>query len=56
VTTAPVPDWFTKALDALRRGDTAAFVSMYADDATHDVPLAPEGRPRELVGKTAIAE
>ncbi|GAA1311094.1 hypothetical protein Psi02_54690 [Planotetraspora silvatica] len=24
MTTAPVPDWFTKALDALSRGDTAA--------------------------------
>ena len=29
---------------------------MYADDAIHEVPLAPEGRPRGLVGKTAIAE
>ncbi|MDH6522635.1 ketosteroid isomerase-like protein [Streptomyces sp. SAI-135] len=52
----PVPDWFTAALDALRRADTAAFVEMYADDATHEIVLAPEGRPSELVGKAAIAE
>ncbi|GGJ61934.1 nuclear transport factor 2 family protein [Streptomyces brasiliensis] len=52
----PVPDWFAAALDALRRADTTAFVEMYADDAIHEVVLAPQGRPSELVGKTAIAE
>ncbi|GAA4590479.1 hypothetical protein GCM10023194_47400 [Planotetraspora phitsanulokensis] len=45
MTTTPVPDWFTKALDALRREATAAFVSMYTGDAIHEAPLAPEGRP-----------
>ncbi|WP_020124406.1 nuclear transport factor 2 family protein [Streptomyces canus] len=56
MSTTPIPDWFTKALEALRCGDSAGFLSMYADDAIHEVPLAPAGRPPELVGRAAIAE
>lgn len=56
MSTPPAPEWFAAALEALRRGDTAAFVAMYEDDAVHEMPLAPPGRPRELVGKAAIAE
>ncbi len=43
-------------MDALRRGDTEAFVAMYDDDAVHEVPLAPPGRPGRLVGKATITE
>lgn len=52
VTQIAVPVWKSDALSALQRGDIAAFIAMYDDvtDAEHDVPLAPDGRPRKLVG------
>jgi ketosteroid isomerase-like protein len=31
-------------------------VQMYDDDAVHEFPFAPEGRPERLNGKAAIAE
>ncbi|WP_128802503.1 MULTISPECIES: nuclear transport factor 2 family protein [unclassified Streptomyces] len=56
MTRSPAPAWFTDALDALRRGDTDVFMSMYTTDAVHEVPLAPKGRPSVLAGKDAITQ
>ncbi len=49
------PGWFIAAQDALHAGDVAGFLEMYADDAVHEFPWAPEGRPQRLEGKAAIA-
>jgi uncharacterized protein len=56
VTTSAAPEWLTRALASLRAGDVDGFVQMYDDDAVHEFPFAPEGRPTRLEGKTAIAE
>jgi ketosteroid isomerase-like protein len=55
MTSIAAPEWFTAALEALRAGDVDGFVAMYDDDAVHEFPWAPEGRPERLVGKPAIA-
>jgi uncharacterized protein len=55
MTTIAVPSWFTAALESLRAGDVDGLVRMYDDDAIHEFPFAPEGRPWRLVGKPAIA-
>ena len=49
------PPWFTKALDSLRAGDVDGFIEMYDDEAVHEFPFAPVGRPQRLEGKPAIA-
>jgi uncharacterized protein len=56
MTTIEAPEWFTAALDALRAGDVDGFMRMYEEDAVHEFPFAPEGAPRRLEGKSAIAE
>ena len=56
MTTIAPPEWFTTALEALREGDVNGFVRMYDDDAIHEFPFAPEGRPERLEGKAAIAD
>jgi uncharacterized protein len=56
MTTIVAPEWFAAALDSLRAGDIDGFVQMYDDDAVHEFPVAPEGRPERLEGKSAIAE
>ncbi|MGO8993774.1 MAG: nuclear transport factor 2 family protein [Polyangiaceae bacterium] len=56
MTTIAPPEWFTTALEALREGDVDGFVRMYDDDAIHEFPFAPEGRPERLEGKAAIAD
>ena len=55
MTTIAAPDWFSTALEALPAGDIEGFVQMYDDDAVHEFPFAPEGRPERLEGKSAIA-
>lgn len=56
MTTATAPAWLARALEALRAGDVAGFLQMYDDDAVHEFPFAPEGRPKRLEGKAAITE
>lgn len=56
MTTIAAPEWFATALESLRAGDIDGFVQMYDDDAVHEFPFAPEGRPERLEGKSAIAE
>jgi hypothetical protein len=45
MTTSAAPEWFTATLEALRAGDVDGFVQMYDDDAVHEFPFTPEGRP-----------
>jgi hypothetical protein len=56
MTTCAAPAWFTAALESLRAGDIGAYLEMYDDDAVHEFPFAPEGRPRRLEGKSAISD
>jgi len=53
--TSVLPRWFEQALDALRAADIEGWMTIYAPDAVHEFPFAPEGMPRELVGREAIA-
>ncbi|MCP1237780.1 nuclear transport factor 2 family protein [Gluconobacter kondonii] len=53
--TSELPDGLENAQDALRAGDIAGWMAIYADDACHEFPFAPEGAPRELIGRDAIA-
>ncbi len=55
MTTIAPPEWFARALESLRAGDVDGFVRMYEDDAVHEFPFAPEGRPERLEGRSAIA-
>lgn len=56
MTTIAAPEWLTRALESLRSGRVDGFLQMYDDDAVHEFPCAPEGRPERLQGKAAIAE
>lgn len=53
--TSSFPEWFARAIEALQAGDTDGFSEIYAPDAVHEFPFAPEGAIRELVGRDAIA-
>ena len=53
--TSDLPSWFEQALGSLRSGDVEGWMTIYAPDAIHEFPFAPEGAPRALVGRDAIA-
>ncbi|OBR54722.1 nuclear transport factor 2 family protein [Paraburkholderia tropica] len=53
--TSVLPDWFTHAIADLKAGNIEGWMAIYAQDAIHEFPFAPEGAPRELVGRDAIA-
>jgi len=53
--TSVLPAWFEQAIGALRAGNIEGWMTIYAPDAVHEFPFAPEGAPRELVGRDAIA-
>ncbi len=44
----------TRSLDAFHRADVDTFMAMYADDAVHEFPFAPEGMPMRVEGRAAI--
>jgi hypothetical protein len=53
--TSPTPPaWLADALGAFAAGDTDGFMKMYAPDAVHEFPFAPEGRPARLEGRDEI--
>lgn len=54
MTTSAAPEWFTATLEALRAGDVDGFVQMYDDDAVHEFPFAPEGRPQRRAFPHAV--
>jgi len=53
--TSTLPEWFARAIEALRAGDVDSYMAIYAPDAVHEFPFAPEGAIRSLVGRDAIA-
>jgi ketosteroid isomerase-like protein len=53
--TSTLPDWFARAISALQAGDADGFSAIYAPDAVHEFPFAPDGTVRQLVGRDAIA-
>lgn len=53
--TPNIPDWLQRAFDALRAGDIDGWMAIYAADAVHEFPFAPEGGVRHLEGRDAIA-
>ena len=53
--TSTLPPWFARAIQALRAGDVDGYLEMYAPEAVHEFPFAPEGGVSRLVGFDAIA-
>lgn len=53
--TAKLPEWFEQSIEALKSGDVDRYLRMYAPDAIHEFPFAPEGAPRRLDGVEEIA-
>jgi ketosteroid isomerase-like protein len=52
--TATVPAWFENALTAIQEGKLPGWMKMYAPDAVHEFPFAPEGGVKRLEGRDAI--
>jgi hypothetical protein len=52
--TSSLPAWFVRAIEALQAGDADGWAQIYAPDAVHEFPFAPEGGVRRLVGRDAI--
>ncbi|WP_322014890.1 nuclear transport factor 2 family protein [Paraburkholderia sp. J12] len=50
-----LPDWFAQALQALQAGNTDGYMAIYAADAVHEFPFAPDGAVPLLVGRETIA-
>jgi ketosteroid isomerase-like protein len=53
--TSTLPEWFVNAIQALQAGDVDGWMKIYAADAVHEFPFAPEGRVNTLEGRDAIA-
>lgn len=53
--TAVLPGWLAEAFESLVAGDVDVWASIYAPDAVHEVPFAPEARERRIEGREAIA-
>ena len=47
--------WFARAIEALQAGNIDGWMEIYAPDAVHEFPFAPEGAPRRLEGRDTIA-
>jgi ketosteroid isomerase-like protein len=53
--TSTLPEWFARAIQSLQAGDIDGYMEIYAPDAVHEFPFAPEGAIRRLAGRDAIA-
>ncbi len=53
--TSTLPGWFARAIEALQAGNIDGWTEIYAPDAVHEFPFAPEGAIRRLEGRDAIA-
>ncbi len=53
--TSSLPTWFARAIEALQSGNINGWMEIYSPDAVHEFPFAPEGAPRRLEGRDAIA-
>ena len=54
--TTTLPEWLARAIGALQRGDVDGWMELYAADAVHEFPFAPEGSVTRLEGREAIAD
>ncbi|GGV49003.1 nuclear transport factor 2 family protein [Streptomyces spectabilis] len=53
---SPSPaDLFRHGLDLLLHGDMEGWTALFAEDAVAEFPFAPEGYPRRLDGRAALA-
>ena len=53
--TSSLPDWLARASEALKAGNIDGWMEIYSPEAVHEFPFAPEGAPRRLLGRDAIA-
>jgi uncharacterized protein len=53
--TSSLPGWLARAIEALKAGDVDGWMEIYAPDAVHEFPFAPEGAIRRLEGRDTIA-
>jgi len=44
--TSTLPEWFARAIQSLQAGDIDGYMEIYAPDAVHEFPFAPEGAIR----------
>jgi uncharacterized protein len=50
-----LPGWLSDALGSLAAGDIDGWMQVYAPDAVHEFPFAPDGAVRRLEGRDEIA-
>ena len=53
--TSVLPGWLAEAFDRLAAGDVDGWMNIYAPDAVHELPFAPEEQERRIEGRDAIA-
>jgi uncharacterized protein len=53
--TSTLPEWLSDAAGSLAAGDVNGWMRIYAPDAVHEFPFAPEGAVRRLEGRDEIA-
>lgn len=53
--TSVLPGWLAEAFDRLAAGDVDGWARIYAPDAVHELPFAPEDQERRIEGRAAIA-
>lgn len=53
--TSVLPEWLAEAFACLAAGDVDGWARIYATDAVHELPFAPEGSERRMAGREAIA-
>jgi uncharacterized protein len=50
-----LPAWFIQAVESLQAGHIDGWMEIYAPDAIHEFPFAPEGSVSVLEGRDAIS-
>ena len=50
-----LPGWLSEGIRALQEGNIDGWMELYAPEAVHEFPFAPEGSVRTLEGRDAIA-
>ena len=53
--TSALPGWLAEAFASLVDGDVDGWARIYAPDAVHELPFAPEAHERRIEGREAIA-
>ena len=53
--TSVVPGWLAAAFDSLAEGDVDGWMRIYAPDAVHEFPFAPQDQDRQVAGRDEIA-